>query len=140
MLLRRVSVLTALIISFGSCIAIAEVKPQLSGAIAQNNSANTGLVQELKLTSAQMEQIKGIRNKYKEPISQRLKTQRQREQELRNLMTSSAPESQIRAKFQQLQAVRQELNSLRFESQLAMRQVLTPDQRSKVTRLMETQE
>lgn len=137
MLLRRVSVLAALILSVSS-VAVAAPNAKLSGAIAQNKqSGGDTVAKELNLTQAQLQQIQGIRTKYKDQIAQTQQSLRQSEQELRTLMTGTAPESQVRSKYQQVQGLRQQLGNLRFESQLAMRQVLSPTQRRKVTQLME---
>lgn len=140
MLLRRVSVLAALILSVSS-VAVAAPNAKLSGAIAQNKqSGGNNIAKELNLSQAQVQQIEGIRNKYKNQLAQTRQSLNQSQQELRNLMTGTAPESQVRSKYQQVQALQQQLGNLRFESQLAMRQVLSPTQRRKVTQLMEQQQ
>jgi Spy/CpxP family protein refolding chaperone len=62
---------------------------------------------------------------------------RQASQELRDLMAGTASADQIRTKHQQLQQLRQQLEEVTFESTLASREVLTPDQRKQLAQLME---
>jgi Spy/CpxP family protein refolding chaperone len=93
----------------------------------------------LNLSSAQQQELQTIYSQYKDQISQRKQAVRQVNRELRDLMVSTASNDEIRAKYQEVQALRQQLEAARFESLLAMRDVLTPAQRSRFAQLMEQQ-
>jgi periplasmic protein CpxP/Spy len=90
-----------------------------------------GILSKLNLTQAQFRQIAEIRRKYQPSIRDRTRTVRRMQSELQGLMASSAEPAAVQAKFKQLQTHRQELQQLRFDSSLAVRQVLTPAQRQR---------
>jgi Spy/CpxP family protein refolding chaperone len=52
-------------------------------------------------------------------------------------MAGNASADEIRAKHRQVQELRQQMEEVSFESMLAMREVLTPEQRSQFARLIE---
>ena len=58
-------------------------------------------------------------------------------QQLRDLMASNASTEEIRAKYQQVQQLRQQLEDVSFESMLATREVMRLDQRQQYAQLME---
>jgi Spy/CpxP family protein refolding chaperone len=97
------------------------------------------LMARLNLSSAQQQELQTIYSQYKDQISQRKQAVRQANRQLRDLMVSTASNDEIRAKYQEVQALRQQLEAARFESLLAMRDVLTPAQRSRFAQLMEQQ-
>lgn len=136
MSLRRVSVLTVLMLSLGSAISFASLNSPLPQAIAQNTEEQrrpgrdkSQLFQDLNLTPEQNQQIQTIQNQYREQISQRGQGLRQARQELSELMASTAAQNQIREKYRQVAELQQQLGNIRFDSMLAMREVLTPEQR-----------
>jgi periplasmic protein CpxP/Spy len=95
------------------------------------------LLEQLNLTDAQKRQIAAIRQKYQGQMKQLREALRSDRQELESLMAGNATNEQIRTKHQEIERSRQKLSDLRFQSLLEMRQVLTPDQRSKFARLMQ---
>jgi Spy/CpxP family protein refolding chaperone len=134
--LRRVSVLGVLMLSLGSAVAFANPNSLLPQAIAQNteeqsrpNRGKAQLFQELNLTPEQTQQIEAIQNQYQDQISQRRQAVRQARQELVELMASTASQNQIREKYRQVETLKQQVADIKFESMLAMREVLTPEQR-----------
>ena len=142
--LRRVSVLTVLMLSFGSSVAFANPNFLLSQASAQNteeqgrpNRGKARLFQDLNLTPEQSQQIQAIQDQYQDQISQRRQAVRQARQELLELMASTAAESQIREKYRQVETLKQQVSDIRFDSMLAMRQVLTPEQRRQFAERMQ---
>ena len=145
MLLRRVSGLSFLLLSLGCVVALANPQPnffrtQMAQSFESPQEQNWGrqrLMQELDLTPEQQQNLQAIRAQYKDQINQRQQDLRQASQELRSLMISDADTNQIRAKHQQVQQLRQQLEELNFESMLAMREVLTPEQRREFGQLME---
>ena len=145
MLLRRVSALSVLLLSLGGFVVLANPKPDFFPPLmAQSfegppghNWSKPRLMEELNLTQEQQQQLQAIRSQYKDQISQQQDELRQASEELRSLMTSDADANQIRPKHQQVQQLRQQLEALHFESMLAMREVLTPEQRQEFAQLME---
>ncbi len=134
MSLRRVSVMFALMLSLGSAVALAP-NSLLPQAIAQNTEEQRrpnryqAKFQELNLTPEQTQQIQTIENQYEAQIAQRKQAVRQAKQELVDLMAGTASESQVRQKYRQVEALQQQVADIRFDSMLAMREVLTPEQR-----------
>lgn len=147
MWLRRVSLSSALLLILGSAIAIAKPKPLLDQNLLQTLGAKGSEVPgelkvlgRLNLTAEQTQKLNTIYYHYKEEISQRKKTLRQTTRRLRTLLVSTASTEEIRTQYRQVEMVRQQLETASFESMLAMREVLTPAQRSQFAQLMEQQE
>jgi periplasmic protein CpxP/Spy len=87
------------------------------------------ILQQLNLTRDQFQQISTVRRKYQPLIRHQAQTVRTMQAEFRRLMAGSAEPAEVKAQFQQLQKHRQELQQFRFESSLAIRQILNPAQR-----------
>lgn len=87
-------------------------------------------IQNLNLTPQQVEQIESIREGARgkiDAIDRNLKTARAT---LETLMSSAnATSSQLREQYQQVELLRQQLSQITFENRLAIREVLTPEQR-----------
>lgn len=148
MSLSRVSLVAVLMLSMGSSAAFAApmVFPQ---TVAQTPGDSTSpqpqrrknrdsFLQELNLTPQQMQQMQAMQARYKPQISQRAQAMRQAKQELASLMSSTtASTSQITAKNQQVEQLAQQIRQLKFESMMAMREIMTPEQRTKFAQLMQ---
>ncbi len=52
-------------------------------------------------------------------------------------MTGNASDDQLRQQHQEMQALRQQVETRRFETMLQIRKVLTPEQRAKAAQLMQ---
>ena len=144
MLLRRISVVSVLLLSLGGAVALANQNPLFPQAVAQNpggarhkENRQFKLMEQLNLTQEQQQKLQGIQSQYKDQISQRKQAVRQATRELRDMMTGTASGDQSRAKHQQVQDLRQQLEKVTFESMLASRDVLTLDQRKQFAQLME---
>jgi periplasmic protein CpxP/Spy len=87
------------------------------------------ILQKLNLTRDQFLKISAVRKQYQPLILSQARMVQNLQAKLRSLMAGSADSSEVKATFQQLQKRRQELQQLRFDSSLATRQILTPDQR-----------
>lgn len=141
MLLRRISLMAVVLITFGSSLAAFQPNVLLSPAIAQtkprpNPSQKGGWLKELNLTSQQLSQIEQIRNQSKQQLAPKKQALRQAQQELINLLAGNASREQIRSKYNQIRGLRQQLTDAEFENTLAIRDVLTPEQRQKFIELM----
>jgi periplasmic protein CpxP/Spy len=147
MSLRRISALTLLMLSLGSTAAFAVPNPQqslrqYSDEIAQQLGQKPGrgnadrVFEQLGLTDAQKAKIKSIRDQYQPQLTSQRQAFLQAQKELRTLMTSNADQSQILEKHSQVMTIKQKLEDLHFQSMLAMREVLTPQQRTQLEQLM----
>jgi periplasmic protein CpxP/Spy len=138
-MLRHFSIIIALIISLGSTSAIASGKLDsiVSTAVAQIPTNKTqkqlkkGWLKELNLTSQQLQQIQAIRQKSKGDIARKRQALQKAKEELEALMANTAPQDEVRKKYANLKALRQELNDTQFENTLAIREILNPEQRIK---------
>jgi Spy/CpxP family protein refolding chaperone len=94
------------------------------------------IFRELNLSPEQTRQIQAIRDRYQGQLEQHKRAMRQEQQQLRSLMAGNASTEQIREQFRQLQAARQTLSEVQFNSFLEIRAVLTPQQRRKFAEIM----
>jgi Spy/CpxP family protein refolding chaperone len=141
MLLHRISLIGIVLITFGSSLAAFEPDLLLSPVAAQtkprpNRSQKKGWLQELNLTSQQIAQIEQIRNQSKQKNASTRQALRQAQQELVILLGGNASKEQLRSKYNQIRGLRQQLTDAEFENTLAIRDVLTPEQRQKFIELM----
>lgn len=145
-------ILSAIAIGLGSAIVLADGGWHTKGAPGPHPGGNLAyaqvgppqmaqaperLFQSLDLTPAQIREIRAIQQRYQPQLTQRRQALRQAHQELNRLMAGETSDEQIRAKFQQVQQLRQQQAATHFESLLAMRSVLTPAQRRKFAELMQ---
>lgn len=142
----RVSVSSVLLLALGSAIAFFKPTSLLSESVAQTlvgqkdgMQGEFKLMEQLNLSAPQKQQLKAVYYQYKDRILQRKQAVRQATKELRDLMVGTASTAEVRAKYKQVEAVRQQLEAESFESMLVMRDVLTPAQRSQFAQLMEQQ-
>jgi len=145
MSLRRVSAIAILILSLGTAVALADSQARSPHQIAQNQDNlqrprggnPAGLMQALNLSQEQKQKLETIRKQSQAQMGQRKQALRQAEQSLRQMMQGTDSADQLRAQHQQVQELRQQMENLRFENMLAMREVLTPEQRAKFAELMQ---
>ena len=93
-------------------------------------------LKDLNLTKDQIQKIQVIRQRYQPRMNQQRQAVARTQQELKQLMASSASSEQIRRKFDQLQKLRQQFSDTRMEIMLAIRELLNPQQREKLANLM----
>jgi periplasmic protein CpxP/Spy len=121
---------SALVDQASSSVEQINLSRPLGNSVLISQEGNRGeILQKLNLSRDQLQQISAIRQKYQPLIQDRTRTVRTTQAKLKDLMASSAAPSDVKAVFQELQNRRQELQQLRFESMLAIRQTLTPAQR-----------
>ena len=97
------------------------------------------LIQQLNLTNEQRQKIKQIHYRYKQQILKKKNNLAVLQQQLSDMMSGTESVESIRTKNQQLVTLRQEIGALRFESMLATREILTPQQRQKFRKILESQ-
>ena len=149
MTLRRSLLITAaaILVPMGSAFALTETQFNRPNLMAQRASGNGDRsrgfqegrwLEELDLSAEQSEQIQSIREDAKQTMEP-LREQMQQEREaLRSQMAGdTATDQQLRTQHGRIQDLHQQLGVQRFETMLAMRQVLTPEQRAQMAELME---
>ncbi|MEL6438445.1 MAG: Spy/CpxP family protein refolding chaperone [Cyanobacteria bacterium J06621_8] len=94
------------------------------------------LFQQLDLTSEQQRQIKRIHSQYLQQIRRKKNTIDRLQQQLSDMLVGTESVELLRAKNQQLNDLRQEIGTLRFESMLATREILTLEQRAQFRELV----
>jgi protein CpxP len=94
------------------------------------------LFQQLDLTKEQQQQIKQIHLQYQQQIINQKQIIVRLQQQLSDMMVGTEPIESLKAKNQQLSALRLKMESLHFESMLAIREILTPPQRQKFRELV----
>jgi protein CpxP len=135
MFLRRVSIIMATIISLGGTLAMTEPNLLLSPAVAQSGGANRGpsdaLIKELNLSQQQVAQIKKIQTEARAKMIPKIQALRQTQQELNSLLAGTGSKEQIMSKYRQIKQISGEIADADFAHTLAIRDVLTPQQRQK---------
>ncbi len=97
-------------------------------AISQENWA-TKWIEEYQITSEQVTQLGAIENQYSDQIDQRSQELKQAERELTDLMVSTASATQIQEREREFEALQIQAAQLYFDKFLAIREVLTLEQR-----------
>lgn len=93
------------------------------------------IFQELNLTTEQQQRIQAIRQESKENNSSLRQEMRQTKEEMRELMANDTSDNELRQQHEKIQNLKKELGNQRFETMLKIRQVLTPEQRTKMAEL-----
>ena len=147
---RHLSILATAVVLLGGAVAIASPLLRLQ-PIAQTPTASPnqtpsnqatpdqtqpdrkdmGWLKDLNLSADQIQKMSAIRNQYQDKISQGRQSVRQSRQELQALMAGDATEAQIRAKYNEIKVLKQQVSDAQFESTLATRKILNPEQRRK---------
>lgn len=95
------------------------------------------VLKQLNLSTEQLQKLKAIRDRNLVRIRELAQQSRQANKELRDLMAGSESSDVIRAKHNQVLTLQQELQKQHFERMLAMREILTPQQRSQFNESMQ---
>ncbi|MBW4520048.1 MAG: Spy/CpxP family protein refolding chaperone [Scytolyngbya sp. HA4215-MV1] len=151
---RRISIAVLVLVALGGSIALAQSTFLSSNhRIAQNSPGspepsrseeldhpkpNKGeWLKDLDLTPEQTQKMQAIHDRNKDQIAQRAQAMKQAQRELRNLMAGSASQEEVRVKYRQVESLRQEVDRLRFDTMLAVREILTLEQRQKMAERMD---
>lgn len=147
---RHLSIIAATVVLLGGAVAIASPLLRFQ-PIAQMPTASpnqtaldqekadhreAGWLKDLNLSADQIQKMRAIRNQYQDKISKGRQSVRQGRQELQALMAGDATEAQIREKYSQVKTLKQQVADAQFESILATRNVLNPEQRRKFANRM----
>ncbi len=96
-----------------------------------------GMLRDLNLSADQTQQLNQVREQFRARMQQQQAAIRNARQEMGRLMAGSASADQLRQQHSRLQAEMQKMGDLRFESMLAMREILTPAQRQQLAQRMQ---
>ncbi len=121
--------------------AIAQSTPQPSPSTRSttkfSNPIEAAVLAQLNLTPDQKQKIQSLNETYQSQMGQIMQTIRQTSQEYRQMMNGdTATDAQLREKHRQLQEASQQMGNVGFEHELAVRNVLTPDQRKQKAAIM----
>ena len=135
MLLRRISAITILAFCLSSANALAEsnsIPPQLQAQTIEQYTPPdpSPIIEEIGLTEEQITQLSQISRKFSPVLDSLYEKWDEAQQELETLIVSAdASESQVRQKYRDVEALRTEISQLQFERRMAIRDILTPEQR-----------
>jgi Spy/CpxP family protein refolding chaperone len=101
---------------------------------AQITTPSANILKSLNLSDTQRQQIKSILEKDRETRRSDQQELRTKEQELRTMMDSNDSKEALIQKFNQVQNLRRQNAQNRFEQMLSVREVLTPQQRSQLSK------
>ena len=133
MFLRCVSVLIVVAFSLSYTNALAESTFVNSQAATENSETPNSqeipeIIQKINLTSRQVEALQII-NETRKPIIPLYEELDKSRQELDDLLLNpEVSETQLREKFNEIEELRSQISRMRFESRMAIRNVLEPEQ------------
>jgi periplasmic protein CpxP/Spy len=130
-------------------LSIASILPARADlSLTQNNQSPNGqlkipsgnlnnLAQELNLSREQIQKLQQLRKNAQGKNKERRQTLQVAKQELNQLIQGNASANQVRQKRQQVQSLQREIADTNFENTLAIREILTPEQRVKLQQVIE---
>jgi Spy/CpxP family protein refolding chaperone len=95
------------------------------------------VLKQLNLSPEQLQKLKTIRDRQLTQIRDLGQQSRQANKELRDMLAGMESSDVIRSKHTQVLNLQQELRKQHFERMLAMREILTPQQRSQLNEIMQ---
>jgi Spy/CpxP family protein refolding chaperone len=104
----------------------------------QKGDRREAFLQQLNLTPQQTQQIKALQDQTQSNRKANMQQLQQLNQEMQTLLSGNAANFQITAKFDQIQALRQQYARERFEQTLKVCEILNPEQRQKFSQLMQS--
>jgi periplasmic protein CpxP/Spy len=129
-------------------LSIAPILPARADlSLKQNNQSPNGelkipagnlnnLAKELNLSGDQIQKLQQLRKDAQGKNKERRQTLQVAKKELNQLIQGSASTDQVRQKRQQVQSLQREIADTNFENTLAIREILTPEQRVKLQQIM----
>jgi len=94
------------------------------------------LVRELNLSPDQTQRLQQLRKNAQGKNKERRQALQTTKRELTQLLQGNGSSNQIRQKRQQVQNLQREIADTNFENTLAIREILTPDQRVKLQQIV----
>ena len=90
---------------------------------------------DLNLSREQIQKLQQLRKNTQGKNKERRQTLQTAKQELNQLIQGNASTDQVRQKRQQVQSLQREIADTNFENTLAIREILTPEQRVKLQQI-----
>jgi periplasmic protein CpxP/Spy len=130
-------------------LSIATILPARADlSLTQNNRSSNGelklpagnlgnLAKELNLSGDQIQKLQYLRKNAQGKTKERRQTLQIAKQELNQLIQGNASTDRVRQKRQQVQSLQREIADANFEQTLAIREILTPEQRVKLQQIIE---
>jgi protein CpxP len=119
---------------------LAELPDSLDKLADRTNSPDLPsgkILKQLNLTPEQLQKLKAVRDRDLSRMRELAQQLREANKELRDLLAGTEGSDVIRAKHTQVMSLQQELQNKHFERMLAMRDILTPQQRSQLNEIMQ---
>jgi periplasmic protein CpxP/Spy len=116
---------------------VAQNNRSFNGELRIPSGSMSNLAKELNLSRDQIQQLQKLRKNSQIQTKERRQIFQQSKQELSQLIQGNATSDQIRQKRQQVQSLQREISDTSFEQTLAIRELLTPEQRIKLQQIME---
>lgn len=95
------------------------------------NECHAKMVEELNLSAEQKQKLNEIRTEFRKTLPEKRKAMKAAREELQTVLRGSASADEARKKFQDLKQKEDTFTEARFEKVLAIRALLTPEQRQK---------
>lgn len=133
---------TAIVVSLGSSILFMQpnaslAQPAPSRSIPPGTSYENRILQQLNLNADQQQRIRTIQNQYASQQQALGQSLAQASRQFAQSMASDVPEAQVREQYRQVKTLQQQLGDLSFARLLAIRNVLTVEQRRQVATLLQ---
>jgi Spy/CpxP family protein refolding chaperone len=139
-------VTASILVPMGSNIVFAQQEPppppteNNQAPPPPNGNPEPPWVKDLNLSDQQKEQIKTIHNQEIQETESLREQLTAAEQQLRSLFGSDASTAELQQQHHQIQKLQQKLDDRHFETILAERQILTPEQRAQLANLKPPQQ
>jgi Spy/CpxP family protein refolding chaperone len=96
------------------------------------------VLRQLNLTDNQLLAIRNLRQKHQQKLQPLRQKLRQHRRELQAMLAGDATPEQLRAKYQEIGSLRQQIARVQFEQTLAIREILTPAQRTRLAEILQS--
>jgi len=111
--------------------------PPPMGRPPEGRNSEPPWARDLNLSSEQRERIQTLHEQAMKDTQELRQQLREADQELRSLLSGDASAEELQKQHEQVQTLRHQLDDKRFEAMLAERQVLTKEQRTQMSKLMQ---
>jgi Spy/CpxP family protein refolding chaperone len=121
----------------GTAAAGAQVSEGGSGGGGGRRGERGRWLDELGVSAEQRAKIAEIKQKKRADTESRREELKRLHEELKGIMAGDGPAEKARAVHERMQTVQRELGDVNFESMLAVRELLTPEQRARFVETMQ---
>ncbi len=111
--------------------------PPTMGGKGPEGNALPPWSKDINLSNQQIEQIKTLHEQSQKDTESLRQQLHQAEDQMRSLLESDAPMDKLQQQHQQIQTLRQQLDDKHFQMMVAENKLLTPAQRSQISKFMQ---